>query len=128
MAFDYTYDADNHVIVLTGTSSVTIDDRTKCVSRMVEDRALPDIAAVLIDVCHAENSPSNDEILMMSRLVERMQARFHSRIAILNTSVGHLTLSHLVALSAVACDRAVQVFTSEKEARAWLRHPPLTTS
>jgi hypothetical protein len=120
MAFNYSYDAENQLIVLTGTGAVTTGDRNVCVKRMIEDRILPDEAAILIDVCRVPNPPSKEEIEDIGKLLKQLHKRFRSPIAILNTTVGHATMSHLIAaITSVYCP--VRAFITEAQARNWLK-------
>ena len=120
MAFDYCYESEPHLIVLTGSGTVTMAERAECVRWLLEDPALPREAAILIDVCRVENPPLNNEIAVVGMLVKQLQVRFGSLVAILNTTVGHVTLSHLIAFSAGAEEDKVRAFVSAGEARAWL--------
>ena len=120
MAFDYAYFPDDSLIVLTGSGLVTTADRIDCVQRMFKDQGLPGKVTVLIDVCRVANPPGENELLFIGILLKRLQSRFRSRIAIVNSTVGHLTFSHLIAFSTETDKETVNAFDSEKEARQWL--------
>lgn len=120
MALECSYDAAAGIVRIVGRGAVSVDDRVQFIRRVLADPDLPAVAAVLVDVSGVSNAPTPDEVRVIGRLAERVQARFRGRVAILNVTVGHVTISHLVALSADDGHGSVRVFTSADEARGWL--------
>lgn len=121
MALEYSYDPHAGLIRIVGFGAVSLNDRIIFARRLVEDPDLPAHAAVLIEVNAVASAPPAEDVGVIGMLIERLQARFHGRVAIVNLTVGHVTMSHLVALSVGDGYSRVQVFASEGEARDWLR-------
>jgi hypothetical protein len=120
MPFGYTVNRTCSIITITGSGTVTMAERYDCVQRLMQDRALDKEHHVLIDVSQVDNSPTVDELTAIVALVERMQAKFGGRVAILNTRIGHVSITDIIALSVYRGRDRVQAFLSESEARAWL--------
>jgi hypothetical protein len=121
MALSYTFEPQNHLIVITGTGGVALEERVDLVNRILSDRTLPSESSILIDVRRVAPPPSSDDLSRIGFLIQRLQSRFGARIAILNAAVGHVTLSHLIACRADGEVGEVQAFVSESEAREWLK-------
>ncbi len=121
MPFDYTIDPANQLITITGTGPATLQERIDCVKRMMNDQSIAGEFHILIDVCRVSNSPSSGDIRSIVSLIELLLVKFKGRVAILNTHAGHVTVTHLIALSAVSGPDDVRAFMAEEEAREWLR-------
>src|SRR5581483_6472731 len=121
MALEYSYDAQARLVRIVGRGAVSVDDRIHLVGRLLDDPDLPTPAAVLIEVSGVTNAPTAEEVHVIAMLIERLQSRFRGRVAIVNVTVGHVTLSHLVSFSVGDGDGQARVFASEAEAREWLR-------
>lgn len=120
MPFEYSYDPQAGLIRIVGRGAVSMDDRIRCVRRLLDDADLPARAEILIEVNAVEAAPVADDIRVIALLIERLQSKFSGRVAIANLTVGHVTLSHLVALSVSGGHDRVRVFASEEEACDWL--------
>jgi hypothetical protein len=120
MALEYSYDHQAGLIHIVGHGTVSLDDRIHFIRRLLGDADLPARATVLVEVSGVTNAPSAEDIRVIGMLVERLQARFCGRVAIVNVTLGHVTLSHLVAFSVGDGYSRVQVFASNEEARDWL--------
>ncbi len=120
MAVGYSYAASENLVVIEGEGLVTFEDRHACIRSIIEDPDLPERFQVLVLASNIEQPPPAGDLPHMSALVDRLRERSRSRIAILNSRVGHFTLSQLVALLATDGPRLVQAFSSESAARSWL--------
>ncbi len=120
MPFDYAIDRENRLLAITGSGHASMEDRYDLVQRVMNDASLDGSYQVLINVCDVSNSPSAGDIGSIASLIERLQSRFRGRVAILNTGVGHVTVTHLIALVAEYGNDNVRAFMFEKEAREWL--------
>ncbi|MFN8573141.1 MAG: hypothetical protein U0132_13910 [Gemmatimonadaceae bacterium] len=120
MAVGYSYEATDNLVVIEGSGVVTLEDRFDCIRTIVNDPELPHRFQVLVLASNIEQAPPAGDLPHMSALVDRLRQRSRSRIAILNATVGHFTLSQLVALLSSDGPRMVQAFSSEAAARTWL--------
>ena len=120
MPFDYAIDRENRLLTITGSGHASMDDRYDLVQRVMNDQSIDGSYQVLIDVCGVSNSPSAGDIGSVASLIERLQSKFRGRVAILNTGVGHVTVTNLIALVADYGDDNVRAFLSGNEAREWL--------
>lgn len=66
------------------------------------------------------NTPTANEVWEIGALIQRLQSRFHGRVAIVNVTAGHVTFSHLIALSVEDGSKSVRVFSHENEALRWM--------
>lgn len=123
MPLSYVYDASRRTTALTATGRVTMQDRYDLVLRALDDQGLASgESSFLIDVSGVDAAPVEEDVGAIAAMLRLLRARFGGRVAILNTSAGHATVSVLVALTAMAPDH-IQAFTAEHEARAWLAEP-----
>jgi hypothetical protein len=120
MAIDYSYDPQAGLIRIVGHGEVTLEDRVHFIRRLLNDPELPALASILVQVNEVTNAPDAEDVQGIGKLIERLLARFYGRVAIVNVTVGHLTMSHLVALSVNGGHNRVRVFASEAQARDWL--------
>lgn len=120
MAISYTYEPHNSLGVITCSGEVTIQDRYNCIYQIIHQGCHPKGTNVLINVSLADNYPSPSEVLKISQLIERLREIEVRRVAILNTTAGHLTISHFVAFQVGANTVKTKVFTLENQAREWL--------
>jgi hypothetical protein len=120
MALEYSYDPKARLVHIVGRGIVSLNDRIQMVDRLLDDPNVASGAAILIDVNAVENAPTPEEIWAIGMLIERLRSRIQGRLTIVNTRVGHVTLSHLVAYSVREAQSQVQVFTREEAARDWL--------
>jgi hypothetical protein len=67
------------------------------------------------------NPPGNDEMICIGILLKQLRMRFRSRIAILNSTAGHVTYTHLIAYMAEGGGETVRAFVSDLEPREWLK-------
>ncbi|MBI1176909.1 hypothetical protein GC207_05665 [bacterium] len=121
MAFKYFYEEQTSLLNIVGYGEVTMDERVRCVQRVLADPDLANCSAIIIDVNEVTNPPNVDEVPFVARLIDKLRTRFGGRVAIVNAVGGHVTASHMVALSAVGEYDHVRVFQSEIAAREWLK-------
>ncbi len=120
MGFAYSFNADTGIVRIVGEGDVSLADRAVLVQTLLDDRELPERAALLIAVSKVTNAPTAEEASVIGILINRLQTRFQRRVAIVNVVVGHVTVSHLVAFSTDSRFPEVMVFGSEVEATSWL--------
>ncbi len=121
MPLSTTYDAAASVIRITGHGPVSMEDRREFINRLCANAEYQENSDILVNVTSVTNAPAGSEFVEISRLVLRLRSRFQGRIAIVNAQAGHITVSHLVALSADLAEEFVRVFTSETEALLWIQ-------
>jgi hypothetical protein len=120
MPFDYTVDTKNHIITIMGEGHESMKERNDCINRMMHDQSIDGRHHVFIKVCEVLNNPSIEEMHSIVTLIEKLHSKFGGRVAILNTAIGHVTITELIALSACCGANNVRAFLSEKEVREWL--------
>lgn len=120
MGINYFYDSVNGLLQVVGSGDVSLEDRIVSVKRMLEDLSLPKQAHILINVDGITNAPGTNDFSKIAVLIDRLRTRFGGRVAIVNALTGHVTTSHLIAMSVLSEEDNVQVFSSEAMARAWL--------
>jgi len=98
-----------------------MEERCDCVDRLMHDQLIEGTYNILIDVSQVSNSPTSEEMHSIVSLIEKMNSKFGGRLALVNTHVGHVTITDLIALSACGGSDDVRAFMIENEARAWLR-------
>jgi hypothetical protein len=118
VAYQYGYEPQDALVVLRGSGVVSMPERLAIVEQILADPSLPATASVLIDVTEVDRSGETPDIEAITNLVRRLRSRFHARIAIVNSAVGHAMVSYLVALA--IDDSSVRAFVSQTEARPWL--------
>ena len=120
MPFDYTVDTENHIVTIMGEGHASMKERYDCINRMMHDQSIDCRHHVFIKVCEVLNNPSIEEMHSIVALIERLHSKFGGRVAILNTTIGYVTITELIALSACCGTNNVRAFLSENEAREWL--------
>ena len=120
MAITYTYEPQNNIGIIKCSGEVTIEDRYACIGQMIHQGCHPKGTNILINVSLVDNSPSPSEVSKISRLIERFEEIGVRRVAILNTTAGHLTISHFVAFQVGTGAVKTKVFMLESKAREWL--------
>jgi len=118
LAYEYCYEPQDALVVLRGSGSVSMAERSAIVEQILIDASLPAAASVLIDVTDVDRSNETPDIDSLTRLVQKLRSRFRGRVAIVNSAVGHTMVSYLVALA--IDDPSVKAFVSNIEARPWL--------
>lgn len=108
------------LITVSGNGLVTLSDRFECVDRMLHDKSMPALSSILIDVRYFTNSPSPSEVPWIGQLINRLRTRFLAKVAIVTSTVGHVTVSQLIAFEADSMAKNVKAFTSLSEAIQWL--------
>jgi hypothetical protein len=127
MAFTYSFEPNDYFLMITGAGYVTTAERIDCMDRILKDRSLPPQCNILIDVCDVTNSPTDVEISIISIMIQQLASKFSGRVAILNTEVGHSTISNLIALSTergITGPPIVKAFFDVTEAQNWLWQRP----
>lgn len=119
MALSYVYDRAARLVRLTGAGQVSVADRVECVHGMIGDPDLPPVAGVLVDVSGITNSPEPGDMDHLATLVRVLRARFCSRVAIVNSSAGRLTVSIILSFM-VDWGTQVQAFGDRRLATEWL--------
>ena len=120
MPCDYAVDHPARMLTITGDGAVSMEERRKCVHRIMGDLSLKGKYHLLINMDRATVSPTADEIPLVSLLIDQLKMKLNGRVAIYNTRVGHVTTSHLVAHTANGISDRVKAFFDENEARNWL--------
>lgn len=120
MPLSTSYDSEANLIRLVGEGPVSMEERRHTIGQMFLNREYSNDSDILVDVSRITNAPTDLEFFEVARLVKVLRSRFAGRIAIVNARMGHLTVSHLVALSADPEQNAVRVFYSGSEALSWL--------
>lgn len=123
MPLAYSYLEDEGMLVISGSGQVSLADRRACVHQVLADGTLPRHFPILINVSGVHEGPPAMEMHRVSGLVDELQARGGSRVAIVNNTLGHVTISHLIALSTTQSVTEVRAFASDEFALAWLREP-----
>lgn len=123
MPLEYIFEPNAQLLRIVGHGVVTVEDRIQFVDRMFQDAALPEKADVLIEIGEVSNAPQGADMFAIGALINRLRARFRGRVAIVNATVGHVTISNLIALSSESDFQAVRVFASTNEAREWFNDP-----
>lgn len=118
MSLEYGYEPQDSLVVIRGAADVTMAERLTIVEKIVTDSSLPTSASILIDVTEVDRANESPDIEAYTDLVRRLRARFRGRIAIVNSAVGHMMVSYLVALA--IDDSSVRAFVSQHDARPWL--------
>lgn len=118
MACEYEYVPQDALVVLRGEGTVSMSERLAIVEQILADPVLPVAASVLIDVTDVDRSNETPDIEAITSLVQKLRLRFRGRVAIVNSAVGHMLVSYLVALA--IDDPNVKAFVSNTEARPWL--------
>ncbi len=121
MAFGYTYDPQTSIIRIAGEGEVSMEERVNLVGGLLSNPQINDRAAVLIVVDRVTNAPTVEEMGVIGVLINRLQSRFQGRVAIVNVTVGHVTLSQFISALASGPFREVMVFSSEVVATEWLK-------
>lgn len=112
------YQAGSRLLSIVGEGTVTMEEREESFRQMIENPNYSDQADILANVSGITNPPTNFKDV--SNLIQLLMSRFSGRIAIVNTHVGHVTLSHFIVLSADQTEELIRVFSSEVAARVWL--------
>lgn len=97
-----------------------MEDRRRCVGDIFSAAELGGRFDIIFDVCGVSNAPAGSEFIQISNLLSLLHTRVAGRIAIVNVQVAHVTISHLIALSADFDREFVRTFYSEADALAWL--------
>ena len=120
MTLEYRYDASTDVIHVVGYGAVTMQERLAFLHDLHDDPALPGSAAVMVEVSGISNPPAAEDMGALSLMVERLHRRFRGRTAIVNSRVGHATISCMVAMSVPGGEEWLRVFLSHADAVRWL--------
>lgn len=118
MPLRYAYEPQYSMVLIRGEGEVSLADRVGVIESIMSDEALPEASSILVDVAGVANAPEPHDIHAIAGLARKLRSRFRGRIAILNTTVGHTTISQLVAMA--ADDPEVRAFVSPDGARSWL--------
>lgn len=118
MAYEFGYEPQDALVVIRGSGVASMPERLAVLERILADPSLPATASVLIDVTEVDRSTETPDIEAITNLVRKLRDRFRGRIAIVNSAVGHVMVSYLVALA--IDDSSVRAFVSQTEARPWL--------
>jgi hypothetical protein len=118
VSLEYGFEPQDSLVVIRGADAVTMAARLAIVEKIVADSSLPSNSSVLIDVVEVDRENESPDIEAYTDLVRKLRARFHGRIAIVNSAVGHTLVSYLVALA--MDDSNVRAFVSQHDARPWL--------
>jgi hypothetical protein len=120
MPFSYKVDPENQLITIMGSGYASMEERYECIHRIMKDQSIDGKYSILINVCQVSNGPTPDNMLSIVSLVERLQSKFGGRVAIVNTQIGHVTITNLIALSAHCGADSVRAFLCENDALEWL--------
>ncbi len=118
MHSEYGVDPKYGVLRFTGHPDSSFEDRVKSIADMIADADLPKDAQVLMELSAVKSAPSIQELEAVRLLVYRIQNRFHGKVAIVNSRVGHHTLSIIAALW--TSNEGCKAFTAERDALFWL--------
>jgi hypothetical protein len=117
MTIKFFYEPLHRLLSLSALGNVTSAERYECINSLNTSLNLPERFTVLLDISGTLNDPDAAELASLGAFVSSLQKLSHSRVAIVNSSVGQATSSHIVA---IGCGDEVEAFFSEKEARVWL--------
>lgn len=120
MPFSYTVEPENRLLCMLGSGQVSMEDRYVCVDQILSDQSIDENLNILIDVCLVANCPSPGDISSIIALVERLKSRFMGRVAIVNATAGHVTITNFISFGAERGGNSVRSFYSDSEARKWL--------
>jgi len=113
---------ESNLLTITGTGTVSIEERYDCLSRLVWDKTIAPNIHILIDVRRVTNVPTTEECFSIITLIDQLQFRFTGRLAILNNGTGRVTTTHLIVAGAKSGPDKLKAFISEPAARQWLLH------
>ncbi len=118
MGYEYRYEPQDALLIIRGSGAVSMAVRLAIVEQILSDPSLPATASVLIDVTEIDRTNESPDIDTIANLVRKLRSRFRGRVAIVNSAVGHVMVSYLVAMA--MDDSGVRAFTRNTEARPWL--------
>lgn len=121
MPFTYDVEPENGLLCIRGQGYSSMEDRHACVNRIMHDQTVDSRLNVLINVDHVSNSPSPADIGSIAALIEKLHSKCKGRVAIVNSAVGHVTISNIISFSVANEGDRVKAFYAEAEARKWLR-------
>lgn len=120
MALDIIYDGTSGMLRIVGSGVVTMEDYTECFRRVF---TAPEYAAtrhILFNVSGITSPLMDGDVSGILTIIKSIRLRIPGRMAIVNTRVGHVTISHIIALSSDPTQRSVRAFLVEEDAQAWL--------
>lgn len=111
---------DEHLLVITGASLPAVDAARQSLGAVAADARVARTRGALILVSPDTPVPAGTDLLMMSSLLSSLTQVVDGPVAMVVTGPRHEYAASLIALSAERPHR-VEYFTTEAEARAWLR-------
>ena len=123
MPFEHSIDEKHRLLVIRGSGAGSLEETEDSVGRALRsigNGEIPPDYGVLLAVDDVEWAPTAEDLVKITHFIALFQGRLRGPIAIVASAVGKLTPAHLVAAYSAGPSGAVQAFTNESEARAWL--------
>jgi hypothetical protein len=123
MPFEHSIDDKNRLLVIRGSGAGSLEETEDSAGRairLIADGAIPRDYGVLITVDAIALAPTAEDAIRIAQLIALLQGQLRGPIAIVVSAVGKVTPAHLMAAYSSGPGSAVQAFTNEPAARAWL--------
>ncbi len=122
MPFDYTIHPSGRFVHVIGSGPVSIEDRFALVSKMLDDRSLPDATGVVFDLGRLSAPPPPEDLWRIGLCFRMLRGRFSGRLAMVQPTVGHAGIAQLIAEGTENVQ--VRAFLQFAEAVAWVTQSP----
>ena len=120
MPINYTFNNENHTLIIEGTGALSLEERIECVRRIFDDESLNADCIVIVRLDQIANYPDAEDVERIASLVARLKTKFKRRIAIVNSRAGLMTTAALVSAYVSPDLTDVCAFFGENEALKWL--------
>ncbi len=124
MKHRYSWDPQTDCIAIVDCNLVDLNSCLALVDELVNDPLMPAKSKLLIDAAWMQSEDRQtiglSEMSVVEILMRKLHARFQGPIALLSTSVGNVSLSHMLAFAIEGRDLQVNAFVTKQEALEWL--------
>lgn len=120
LTLEHRIEAEERLVVITGASLPAVTSARESVGRLADDPNVGRGFGVLILVDPGAPPPSGVDILVMSGLLTSLTHTVHGPVAIVTPGAAQSAPASMMALAGDRPHR-VQSFSSEHDARVWLR-------
>lgn len=120
MALEHRFDDDERLLVITGTSLPAVQAARQSLAMIGVDPRVAILRGALILVAPDAPPPAGVDVLVMSGMLSSLTHLIGGPVAIVVSGPKHESAASMMALAGDRLHR-VEYFSSEAEARAWLK-------